>query len=101
VATLRALALAAVACALLGCGAATPAPERAQLRVVAEPLEARVYVDDRFVATARRLARRPETLRPGVHHVTISAPGHFPHDVELDMSPGLTTVEISLRPIPP
>lgn len=98
---MRVTVLAVLACWLVGCGAATPAPERAQLRVVAEPIEARVYVDDRFVATARRLARRPETLRPGVHHVTISAPGHFPHDVELDMPPGLTTVEISLRPIPP
>ncbi len=86
---------------LAGCGAAAPAREPAQLRVVAEPDNASVYVDDRFVATARRLSRRPEALRPGVHHVTIAAPGHFPHDLELDLPAGVTTVEISLRPIPP
>lgn len=101
--SLRAVAVAASLLAILlgGCGAAGPAVERSRLRVVAEPQDARVYVDDRFVATAQRLARRPESLRPGVHHVTVSAPDHFPHDVELDLPPGLTTIEISLRPVPP
>lgn len=88
-----------VACA--ACGASQPAREQAQLRIVAEPATASVYVDDRFIATARRIARRPEPLRTGVHHVTVSAPGHFPHDLELDLPAGLTTVEVSLRPIPP
>jgi hypothetical protein len=83
------------------CGATAPPREQAQLRIVAEPATASIYVDDRFVATARRIARRPEPLRIGVHHVTVSAPGHFPHDLELDLPAGLTTVDVSLRPIPP
>ena len=94
--------IAAVSVALLtACGASPPAPEQAQLRIIAEPRTAGVYVDDRFVATARRIAHRPEPLRTGVHHVTVSAPGHFPHDLELDLPAGLTTVEVRQRPIPP
>ena len=83
------------------CGAAPPPREQAHLRIIAEPPTASVYVDDRFVATARRIGRRPEAVRTGVHHVTVSAPGHFPHDIELDLPAGLTTVEVRLRPIPP
>ncbi|MEM9191289.1 MAG: hypothetical protein AAGF12_19105 [Myxococcota bacterium] len=84
----------------LGCSGAPRRPA-AQLRVVAQPENARVYVNDRFLATARVIRQRPEVLRTGVHHMTVTAPGHFPHDVELDLPEGLTTVEISLRPIPP
>jgi hypothetical protein len=94
-------ALGALLLGIAGCGASTPATPRAQLRVVAEPPGASVYVDDRFVATARRLARRPEPLPPGVHYVTISAQGYFPHDLEMDLPQGVTTVNIRLRAIPP
>jgi hypothetical protein len=90
-----------LAFALSACGASQPGAEAAALRVVAEPDMARVYVDDRFIATARRLAVRPAPLRTGVHFVTVSADGYFPHDVELDLPAGETTVEITLRPVPP
>ncbi len=84
----------------VGCGGARPR-DSAQLRVIAEPDTARVYLNDHYVATARVLARRPETVRTGTHFLTITADGFFPHDVELDLAAGLTTVEISLRPVPP
>jgi hypothetical protein len=80
---------------------ASVATRPAELRVIARPENARVYLDDRFVATARVLSRRPESVRAGVHYMTITADGYFPHDVELDLPSGLTTVEISLRPVPP
>lgn len=92
-------------CAGASCSVQSPfgsAGDRpAELAVVAHPATARVYVNDRFVATARRLSRRPHTLRPGVCFVTVRAPGHFPHDLRLDLPAGRTTVEIRLRPIPP
>ena len=91
----------AVAITLSACGASQPGAEAAQLRVVAEPDMARVYVDDRFIATGRRLAVRPAPMRTGVHFLTISAEGYFPHDVELDLPAGETTVRITLRPVPP
>ena len=75
----------------LACGSATPAPERAGLRVVVEPVGAIVYIDDRFAGTSRVLSRRPKRLRLGRHHVTITAPDHFPHDVAVDLSSGITT----------
>jgi hypothetical protein len=85
--------------ALSACTTVMPRP--AELRVIARPENARIYLDDRFVATARVLARRPETVRTGVHYMTVTADGYFPHDVELELPSGVTTVEISLRPVPP
>jgi len=78
-----------------------PPPQAAELAVVAEPENATVYVNERFAGTAQVLADRPEVLSPGVHFVTIRAPGYFPHDLRLELPPGRTTVRIRLRPIPP
>jgi hypothetical protein len=75
--------------------------DSAELRVIAEPAVARVYVNDRFVGTGRRLAQRPHRLNPGVHYVTIESPGFFPHDLRMELPEGETTVRISLRPVPP
>ena len=91
-----------VACALgYAACAGAPAPrETASLRVIAQPPTARVYVEDVYVGNARVLAVRPATLQPGLRHVTIDAPGFFPHDVEVDLRAGETTVRIALRAIP-
>lgn len=72
----------------------------AKLRVVAEPPEARVYVDEEFAGRAQALDVRPKTLSEGEHRVTVEAPGHFPHDLEVQLVPGVTTVRVSLRPVP-
>lgn len=97
-APLVAVALAAVLTS--ACGMQPVRPTEAQLRVISVPETAQVFVDDRFIATGRRLARRAHAMPAGVHHVTIQAAGHFPHDVEVDLPPGTTTVRIRLRPIP-
>ena len=83
------------------CGYQNTRREPAKLQVIAEPEEARVYVDERFVASARVLAQRPRELRAGAHRVTITAPGYFPHDVAVDLPSGTTTIRISLRAVPP
>lgn len=84
------------------CGYGTmPRSEAAQLRVIAEPPEARIYVDERFVATGRALAQRPRAFEAGSHRLTIEAPGFFPHDLEVALKPGVTTLRVTLRPIPP
>ena len=83
-----------------GCASVTPRPT-AQLRVVVEPDSARVYLNDRYAGNARVLDRRPTSLRTGIHFLTVQADGFFPHDVELALPEGLTTVRIALRPIPP
>ncbi len=87
------------ACA--GCYPHPPPPEVASLRVIAEPETASVYVDDQYVGSARVLAKRPITLKPGVRFVTFEAAGYFPHDLKLNLPRGETTIKMKLRPIPP
>ncbi len=84
-----------------GCGAVGPAPTRALLQVETVPPGAAVYVDERFAGTGRSLGRQPVRLRPGRHLVTIEASGYFPHDLEVDLPPGLTRLRVALRPVPP
>lgn len=94
------LALGALALAACG-GAQHPRERPAQLRVVAEPATASVQIDERFVGAARVLAKQPASVAPGKHRVTIEAPHYFPHDIELELPAGVTSLEIKLRPVPP
>jgi hypothetical protein len=84
-----------------GCGGSQSAGEHALLRMRIVPETAAVYVDDRFLASGRKLANRPERLRPGEHFITVSAPGYFPHDVRVELPVGETSIELRLRPVPP
>ncbi|RLB53047.1 MAG: hypothetical protein DRJ42_13005, partial [Deltaproteobacteria bacterium] len=65
------------------CGGPQVAGDRAELRMVIEPESASVYIDDRFIASGRKLAARPVRLPVGEHLITVSAPGYFPHDVRV------------------
>lgn len=93
------LALALIA---LGCVRKnTVAPEPARLKVVATPAHASVYIDGHYFGRATVLAQEPKALAPGPHLMTIQAQDHFPHDMELDLPPGVSTIMIELRPVPP
>lgn len=83
------------------CGGAPVPTGPASLKVKAEPNTTSVYVNDRFVGSARVLAIKPAVMRPGVKYVTFTAPGHFPHDLRLVLPSGTTSIAIKLRPIPP
>jgi hypothetical protein len=89
------------ALAFAWCAGTQPVRETATLNVVVVPDTASVFVDDHFAATARVFATRPVNFRPGVRHITITANGYFPHDVEVNLPAGNTTVRVELRPIPP
>lgn len=78
-----------------------PKAAPAELRVVAEPASATVQVNERFVGAARVLDKRPAKLSQGPKRVTVEAPGYFPHDLEVNLPAGVTTVQIKLRPVPP
>ena len=69
--------------------------------MLAEPNTTTVYVNDRYVGSARVLAARPAVLEPGQKFMTFKAPDYFPHDVRVDLPPGTTTIKMKLRPIPP
>ncbi|MGB5695589.1 MAG: PEGA domain-containing protein [Polyangiales bacterium] len=77
------------------------APELARLRVVATPPNASVYIDGHYFGRATVLSVEPKALAPGVHLMTVEAEDHFPHDMELDLPPGITSITVELRPIPP
>jgi len=94
---LLALIVAASACA----GTQKPKGPPAELRVIAEPVSASVQVDECFVGAARVLDKRPAKLSPGPKRITIEAPGYFPHDISVELPPGVTTLNIKLRPVPP
>jgi hypothetical protein len=87
---------------VVGC-ASTQKPKgpQAGLRTVVDPPNAIVQVDEHFVGAARVLDKRPAELAPGKHRVTVEAPGHFPHDLQVDLAPGVTTLNLKLRPTPP
>ena len=78
-----------------------PKPTMARLRVLAVPANTRVYVDDRFVGTARVLAVKPKLMQPGVKYITFEAPDYFPHDLRVVLPAGTTTIRMKLRAIPP
>lgn len=82
------------------CGATQQGASQASLRITATPENARVDIDERFAGSARVLAARPKELSPGPHRVSISADGYYPHNMEVDLLPGETHIEISLRPRP-
>jgi hypothetical protein len=89
--------LAASACA----GSHKPGGPPAELRVLAEPESAIVQVNERYVGSARVLDKKPAKMVPGLKHITVEAPGYFPHDFDADLPVGVTTVKIKLRPVPP
>ena len=100
--SVRRLSLALSVCAIAACaGTQKPKGRPAELRIVAEPEAASVQVNERFVGSARVLDKRPAKLVPGLKHVPVEAPGYFPHDLDLDLPAGVTTVKIKLRPVPP
>jgi hypothetical protein len=81
---------------------ATPVPtQHAELKVVAVPSNASVYLDGHYFGRAKVLAVEPKRLAPGLHLMTVQADDHFPRDVELELAPGVTTVKVELRPVPP
>ncbi|HEY2735735.1 MAG TPA: hypothetical protein VGI70_17175 [Polyangiales bacterium] len=73
----------------------------AYLKVLAEPATTTVYLNDRFIGSARLLQKQPKALTPGVKYLTFKAPGFFPHDLRLELPAGETLVKIKLRPVPP
>lgn len=90
-----------VGLSLAACGAGAPRPQPAEVRFLVQPAEARVYQGDDFLGSARVLARRPARFPPrSRQQFSIIAPGYFPHDVEMLLPPGLTTVRLKLRPVP-
>jgi hypothetical protein len=83
------------AAAASGCMTVPQEARMAYLKVVAEPRQTTVY------SSAHLLQKQPKALPPGTKYLTFKAPGHFPHDLQIKLPVGETTVKVKLRPIPP
>jgi hypothetical protein len=73
--------------------------DRSRLRITAEPSDAAVYLDDRFVGSADELAsmERGIVVSPGKHTVTVSRPGYRDRTAEVQVEAGKTeSVQLSL-----
>ena len=72
--------------------------ETARLRVRAEPSDAVVFLDDRFVGTAGEISSlsRGVSVSPGKHTVTVSRPGFKDRTVEIEVDDD-ETKEIEIR----
>lgn len=97
----RGMFLLLTAAAASGCMTAPQAARLAYLKVVAEPRQTTVYSNDRFLGSAHLLQKQPKALPPGTKYLTFKAPGYFPHDLQIKLPAGETTVKVKLRPIPP
>jgi hypothetical protein len=93
--------------ALLGVSCAGPSsvpPRTVSLRMAGSPAKATVTIDDQLVGELAYVANRGVALPPGVHHVTVSAPGYFPLDREIDAKiserPAPLRLDVKLVPIP-
>jgi len=84
----------------LGCAQARPLPTPAEAFFLVRPKTARIYVNEHFVGSSRALERAPVKFTPGTYRITVVAPHHFPHDLQLKLPVGLTQVRVSLRPVP-
>jgi hypothetical protein len=88
---------------VVGCEPAkAPTQPTISLRLRGAPLDATVIVDDEPLGSLEFVAAHGVALPPGVHHVTVKAPGYFPWDQEVDAKPGspLIALEVALTPVP-
>jgi hypothetical protein len=73
--------------------------DRSRLRITAEPSDAAVYLDDRFVGSADELAsmERGIVVSPGKHTVTVSRPGYRDRTADVQVDAGKTeSLKVSL-----
>jgi PEGA domain len=91
---------------VLGCLACEPAKEPAartvSLRLRGTPAEASVIVDDETLGSLDFVSAHGVALPPGLHHLTVKAPGYFPWDLEIQAKEGSRPMafEVALTPVP-
>ena len=100
--TARLLHLSPALALALALGACAPAasPKTVSMRVFGGPPNASVTVDDIFVGTLDVVSARGVALPPGVHHVSVEAPGHLPWDKVVDAPEGAAPVRLDVKLVP-
>lgn len=82
--------------------AAAPSRSTISLRLSGSPADATVVVDEENIGTLDYVAAHGVALPPGVHHVTVEAPGYFPWDREVQATLGMPPIrlEVVLSAVP-
>jgi hypothetical protein len=88
-----------LALTLAACGPAA-SPKTVSMRVFGGPPNASVTVDDIFVGTLDVVSARGVALPPGVHHVSVEAPGHLPWDKVIDAPEGAAPLRLDVKLVP-
>ncbi len=80
----------------------TPNLPTVSLRMVGNPGDATVIIDEEAVGTLDLVVAHGVALPPGLHHVTVRAKGYFPWDREVEAKPGSAPIriEVALTPVP-
>ncbi|HXX67649.1 MAG TPA: PEGA domain-containing protein [Polyangiaceae bacterium] len=100
---LRVLALVSVWTAFGACAPAVSPPRpTVSLRLRGGPPEATVVVDEETLGTFEYVAAHGVALPPGIHRVTVQAPGYFPWDREVEAKSGTPPIllEVAMSPVP-
>lgn len=99
--TPRATRLAATVIVLLATGCPPPAKSpTVSLRLRGGPDAASVTVDDVPVGSLAVVRARGVALPPGVHHVTVVAPGYLPFDRRVEATQAPVVLDVALVEIP-
>ena len=101
--TRRWLAAAMLAWSSIACQPANaPAQPTVSLRMRGAPPDAAVTIDDEPLGSFEFVGAHGVALPPGVHHVTVKAPGFFPWDREIDAKAGSGPIvlEVALLRVP-
>ncbi|MGA3124628.1 MAG: PEGA domain-containing protein [Polyangiaceae bacterium] len=100
---LRPLGSWALSAFMLGCfPAQSPVQRTVSLRIQGFTPEAAVMIDEEALGTLAFVATHGVALPPGVHHLTVQAPGYFPWDrtVEAKLGSPLIRLNVILTPVP-
>ena len=94
--------LAGAALLAVACSPAPLPPTTVSLRMSGTPPDATVTIDDQILGALGYVQARGVALPPGVHHVTVQAPGFFPWDKEVEARQGGAPIrlDVALVPIP-
>jgi hypothetical protein len=76
--------------------AAQPLRPTVSLRLTGSPADATVVVDEQNIGTLDYVAAHGVALPPGVHHLTIQAPGYFPWDREVEAKLGMPPIRFDV-----
>jgi len=77
-----------------------PAPPTGGLRFAGEPLDARVYINEKLSGTLGLFVDRPLLLRPGTYRVKLVADGFYPEYREIEVGQEIVPFTITLTAVP-